>query len=156
MPIYMKYDGIDGEVMDPVMPGAIDVMSFSWGVSNAGSSGGGGGGGAGKASFSDLSFMSSVSKASPQLFLHCCSGKHIKKAVLSCRKAGERPVEYLRITMEDVMITGFQEGGDAHSVPTESISMNYTKIEIKYFYQRPDGQTEVHRAGWDLKQNKGT
>lgn len=63
------------------------------------------GGGAGKVSVDDMVFTHSVDKASPILMQTCMSGKHIAKAVLTVRKAGEKPVELYKVTMTDVMVT---------------------------------------------------
>jgi hypothetical protein len=45
----------------------IEVLSFSWGVANAGVVSAGSGGGSGKATFQDLSIVHNVDKASPLL-----------------------------------------------------------------------------------------
>ena len=74
----------------------IDVLSWSWGMSNAGSAHVGGGAGAAKVNVHDLSFTKWVDSATPKLALACCSGKHLKDAVLVVRKAGDKPVSTLR------------------------------------------------------------
>ena len=88
--IFLKIDGIKGESSDAQHREEIEPASFSWGVSQQGSTSVGGGAGAGKASFQDLHVVMNVSRASPQLFLACAEGRHIKTAVLTCRKAGGR------------------------------------------------------------------
>ena len=55
--IFAKIGDIKGESADSKHKGEIDILSFSWGVTNSGTIGGGGGGGAGKATFHDLSFI---------------------------------------------------------------------------------------------------
>ena len=55
--VFLKIGDIKGESKDSKHKGEIDVLSWSWGVSQTGTMGIGGGGGAGKANFSDLSFM---------------------------------------------------------------------------------------------------
>src|SRR5690349_6263455 len=87
---FLKIDGIEGESLDKVHKGEIDVESWSWGVLNEGSHGSGGGGVAGRASFDDFHFLARISKASPQLFLSCATGAHHKTATLTGRRAGDK------------------------------------------------------------------
>jgi type VI secretion system secreted protein Hcp len=154
---FLKLEGIDGESQDAKHKGEIDVESWSWGESQAGSHAGGGGGGAGKVSMQDFHFVMKVNKASPKLLLACATGEHIKKAVLTCRKAGKEQQEYLKITLSDLLVSSFQTGGSegASVLPMDQISLNYTKIEYEYKEQKPDGTLGgAIKAGYDLKANK--
>ena len=65
--IFAKIGDIKGESLDDKHKDEIEVLSWSWGVSNAGQMRGGSGGGEGKASFHDLSFTHKIDKASPVL-----------------------------------------------------------------------------------------
>jgi type VI secretion system secreted protein Hcp len=85
---FLKIDGIDGESQDDRHAREIDVLSFSWGESNAGAAAHGGGGGAGKVSMQDFHFTMRLNRASPLLARACATGQHIKSAVLTCRKPG--------------------------------------------------------------------
>jgi type VI secretion system secreted protein Hcp len=51
----------------------------------------GGGGGAGKANFQDMSVTKRVDLSSAKLFNAASTGKHIKEALLTVRKAGDCP-----------------------------------------------------------------
>src|SRR5215470_11993047 len=96
--MFLKLDGIEGESKDHKHAGEIELLSFSWGVSNSsGLACAGGGGGAGKASFHDFAFVKRVDSATPQLMLHCATGEHIKTGLITVRKAGEKPTEFLKI-----------------------------------------------------------
>jgi type VI secretion system secreted protein Hcp len=150
---FLVIDGIPGESTDARYPNAIKIEGFSFGVT------GyvpliGGGGGAGKPVFSDISFTKIIDKSSPLLFLQCAQGKHIPSATLYCRKAGERPTEFYVIKMTDVLISSFQTSGSSDALPTETLSLNYTKIELSYTPQKPDGSpgTPVE-TGWDIETN---
>ena len=154
---FLKIDGIDGESQDAKHKGEIDLESWSIGASQTGTHSAGGGGGAGKVSFQDFHFVMKVNKSSPKLMLACASGEHIKKAVLTCRKAGKEQQEFLKITLSDVLVSSYQTGGSGHGdvVPTEQISINFTKIEQEYKEQKPDGSLGgAVTAGWDVKANK--
>jgi type VI secretion system secreted protein Hcp len=109
--IFMKIDGIDGESQDAKHASEIEVLSFNWGATQDSSMHVGTGGGAGKVSVDDLTFVHNVDKGSPILAQHCMSGKHLPKAVLTVRKAGENPLDYYKITMTDVLVSSVSVGG---------------------------------------------
>jgi type VI secretion system secreted protein Hcp len=154
---FLKIDGIDGESGDSKHKGEIELQSWSWGATNAGSHASGGGGGAGKVVMQDIHFTMHVSKASPKLCLACANGEHIKKAVLTCRKAGKDQQEFLKYTFEDLIISSYQTGGSGSSsiIPVDQVSINFTKIKVEYKPQKADGTLDAAvAAGWDLKANK--
>jgi len=155
---FLKIDGIPGESTDAKHKGAIDLESFSWGETNTGSGAGSrAGGGAGKVAMQDFHFTSRVNKASPSLFLACASGKHIKDAVLTARKAGKGQQDYLVFKFRDLLISSYQIGGAeaAGDVPMDQVSFNFGQIEFEYRPQKPDGSLDAPiRAGWDVKKNK--
>lgn len=154
---FLKIDGIDGESTDSKHKGEIDLESWSWGESQTGSHSAGGGGGAGKVHMQDFHFVMRMNKASPKLMLACATGEHIKKAVLTMRKAGKDQQEYAKITMSDLLISSYQTGGSSKGdiIPLEQISLNYSKIEFEYKEQKPDGTLGgAVKAGYDVKKNE--
>lgn len=154
---FLKIDGIDGESQDHKHSKEIEVQSWSWGESNSGSSASGGGAGAGKVSMQDFHFTVNASKASPKLLLACAVGEHIKKAKLTCRKAGKDQQEYLVIDFTDILISSFQTGGSAGSsvLPMDNVSFNYTKIEYEYKPQKADGTLDAGvKVGYDIKKSQ--
>ena len=100
--MFIKLDGIKGESRDAKHKGEIDVLAWSWGLSNSGTMHMGGGGGAGKANVQDISFTKYVDAGSADLQLSCANGKHLKWAKMVVRKAGETPLEYIIIELERV------------------------------------------------------
>jgi type VI secretion system secreted protein Hcp len=154
---FLKVDGIEGESHDDKHKNEIDVESWSWGESQSGTHSGGGGGGAGKVVMQDFHFVMKCNKASAKLMLACATGSHIKSAVLTCRKAGDKQQDFYIIKMSDLLVSSFQTGGSGHSdiVPTDQISLNYSKIEFEYKMQKADGTLDSPvKAGYDLKLNK--
>ena len=116
---FLKLDGIVGESTDARHPGEIELESFSWGeTESVAAGGGGGGGGAGKVQIEDLHVVMRQSKASPPLFLACASGQHVKTAVLTGRKAGKAPMEFLSIKLTDVVVSSYRTGGGTAGSPT--------------------------------------
>ena len=103
--MFIKIDGIKGESKDSKHKGEIDVLAWSWGLSNSGTFHMGGGGGSGKANLQDLSFTKYVDAGSADLALSCATGKHIAKANLVVRKAGDKPLEYILIELTECLIT---------------------------------------------------
>ncbi len=154
---FLKLDGIKGESTDDKHKAEIDVESWSWGETNSGSHAGGGGGGAGKVVMQDFHFTMRMNKATPELFLACATGKHIKEALLTCRKAGTEQQEFLKIKFSDLLVSSYQTGGSSGGdvIPTDQISLNFSKIEYEYKPQKADGTLDGPvKAGYDLKLNK--
>jgi len=152
--IFAKLGDIKGESLDSKHKDEIEVLSYSWGVSNAGSMAHGSGGGEGKATFHDLSFVHKIDKASPVLLQACATGTHIKEATITHRKAGKEQHEYLIVKLNDVIITGVTHGGsgDGHS---ENVSISFAKVDFQYKMQKPDGSLDAPvNFKYDLKANK--
>jgi type VI secretion system secreted protein Hcp len=153
---FLKIAGIDGESTDAAHKGEIDIESWSWGESQSGSAVGGGGAGAGKVTMNDFSFVMKLSKASPKLFLACAQGEHIKSAWLTAhRGAGKETDYFLKWSFADLLVSSFQTGATSGEIPVEQVSFNFSKIEVEYKMQKPDGSLAPGiKAGWDLKTNK--
>ena len=112
------------------------------------------GGGAGKVQAEDFHFVKFVDKATPKLLLACANGEHIPKGTLFARKAGKEQQEYLKITLSDLLVSGYHTSGNGQ-LPVEEISINFGKIEVEYKEQKQDGSLAgVVKSGYDLKQNK--
>ena len=153
--IFAKIGDIKGESTDAKHKDEIEVLSFSWGVSNTGSIGAGGGGGAGKATFQDLTIVHNIDKASPLLLKACATGKHLKDATITHRKAGKDQLEYLIVKMNDVIITSVTHAGASDQPSPESVSLAFAKVDFEYKPQKADGSLDagVHFK-YDLKANK--
>ena len=152
----LEIDGIKGESEDQKHKDTIELQSWSWGVTQSGSMAHGGGGGTGKSTVHDISFVSHVNKASPLLAKACATGEHIKKATLYVRKAGKEAQEYLVIKLSDILISSYQSSASGHNhLPTEQFSINFTKIEMAYKTQKPDGTLGPGvEMGYDVKSGK--
>src|ERR1041384_7025439 len=137
--MFLKLDGIKGESADHKHSGEIHIESFSWGMNQTGAHSTGGGGGAGKVSVHDISITKHVDKSTPALMLHCCNGKHIKDGLITARKAGEKPVEYLKIKMEYILISAVQDAGHGGEFLTENVTLNFSKFHVTYVEQDAKG-----------------
>jgi type VI secretion system secreted protein Hcp len=153
--IFAKLGDIKGESLDSKHKDEIEVLSFSWGMTNPGSLSSGGGGGAGKVTFHDLSIVHRVDKASPNLMKACATGTHLKEATITQRKAGKAQQEYFIVKMNDVLITSVTHGGGSGELASESITLAFAKVSVEYKPQKADGSLD---AGvffkYDIKTNK--
>ena len=149
--IFIKIGDIKGESQDDKHKDEVEVMSWSWGMTQLGTMGSGGGGGMGKVSFSDLTFMHYVDKASPNLMKMCATGEHLKEAKMTIRKSGKTPQEFLLITMSDVFITQVApSGANGEGGMHETVSLQFSKVDLEYKPQKADGSLD---AGIHFKYN---
>jgi type VI secretion system secreted protein Hcp len=154
--MFLKLDDIKGESSDDKHKGEIDVLAWSWGVAQTGASHGGGGSGAGKAHVNDITVTKHVDRSSPLLFQLCCSGTPIAKGLLTCRKAGGKPLEYIKITMEQAIVTSVSLGGDkGGDFVTETVTLNFATMNYEYVPQKADGSGDASVVkGWNIAGNK--
>ena len=155
MDMFIKIDALAGESKDSTHKGEIDVLAWSWGASNSGSAHVGGGAGAGKVNVQDLSFTKYLDKSTPDLLLSTCNGKHWDQAVLVVRKAGETPLEYLKITMSEVLVTSLSQGGSGgEDRLTENVTLNFAKVKVEYVEQvAKGGKGATPPMGWNISEN---
>jgi type VI secretion system secreted protein Hcp len=155
MDMFIKIDSLKGESKDKTHAGEIDVLAWSWGASNSGSAHVGGGAGAGKVNVQDLSFTKYLDKSTPDLLLTTCNGKHWDQAVLVVRKAGETPLEYLKITMSEVLVTSISQGGSGgEDRLTENVTLNFAKVKVEYVEQTAKGGTgDKPSMLWNIAEN---
>jgi type VI secretion system secreted protein Hcp len=154
--MYLNIDGIDGESKDDGFGDSIDVMAWSWGMSQSGTMHGGGGGGAGKVAIQDISFTKAVDKSSTNLMLACCKGTHIEEATLTVRKAGGDPLVYLVITMKGVLVSSVSSGGSEQGEGlTENLTLNFREVEVNYQPQDDAGAADGGTIDmtWNIQAN---
>ena len=153
---FMKIEGVKGEAQDKDHKDEMDVLAWSWGASQSGTTHIGGGSGAGKVNVQDFSFTKYVDKASPVLTKFCCNGEHIKEAKLTVRKAGGHQLEYVIITMTDLIISSVSHGGsESDERLTENVTLNFAKVLYEYQPQKADGTKDggMIKMGWNIKEN---
>ena len=155
--IFIKIGDIKGESQDKAHKDEVEVLNWSWGMSQSGNMHTGTGGGAGKVSIQDLSLTKYVDKATPNLMMHCSSGKHVPKVTLTVRKAGgDSQVEYLIINLEEVLISSLSTGGSGNDDRLiENVTLNFAKVTVDYQPQKADGTKEGGpiKYGWNIRSN---
>jgi type VI secretion system secreted protein Hcp len=154
---FQRVEGVAGESADANHSGWTDIQSISWGASQAASISGGGAG-AGKVSFSDLTVTANIDKATPALLKMCASGKHIAKVEISGQKAGGTAMEFTKVVLNDVLVTGVQFAGATGGEQMQVVySYQAAKVEHHYWVQGKDGSKGAEtQMGWDVKGNVAT
>ena len=151
---FARIGDIKGESTDSKHKDEIEVLAWSWGVTQSGSMAHGGGGGAGKASFNDFAFVHRIDKASPLLMKACATGTHVKDATITVRKAGKGQQEYLVIKLTDVLITSVTPSFESGAT-SEGVSMQFAKVDLEYKPQKADGSLDAGvQFKYDILANK--
>jgi len=149
---YLFIDGTPGPSTSRT--DCIDILSFSWGVSNTSTYGAGASGKeakAGRADFSNLSIMKVLDKTSPALCDHCATGNIFDKVyILYDKPVADKQQAYFRIWLKDALITSVQLSGSSEN-PTESVSFAFQAVEIAYSPEKDDGTLDAAiRKGYNL------
>ena len=153
---FLKIDGVDGESVVTGKEKHMQLLAWSWGMSQTGTTHHGTGGGAGKVNVQDLSFTKHVDKATPVVIQACCTGRHFDKATLSARKAGDKPLEYLTIEMKNVIVTSVSQGGSGgEELQTENITLNFASFTLDYQPQNDKGAKEGGKITANFNMAKG-
>ena len=149
---FLKLDNIPGESKDAKHQGEIDILSWSFGATQAQAAYSSDLSSPSAGSLTDITVSKDTDKASSQLFLYCANGQYIPTLVITSRKAGGSQQEYLVITCKDILVTSWHvSGSDEDGVPAESVTFSFRKIELSYREQLGDGTLAgAMKAIWDL------
>lgn len=157
--MHIKIDTIPGNSEIKGFEGQIQLESFSWGMQQTTSFGHSTGGGAGKVNMQDLHFVHYVDKATPKLMIACCTGQHIKDAVLTCRKAGgDSAVDFLKITLQDVIVSSVAPSGTKSDTPSETVSLAFADFKVEFQEQDNKGAKKGGPviSGYSVQKNAKT
>ncbi len=157
--IFLKLsNNIKGESQDETHRNEIDVLAWSWGLTQSGTTHLGSGGGGGKVNVGDITLTKYVDLATNDLIKRCTSGEHIESGELFVRKSGgNTPVEYMRIKLENIMITSYQTGGQKDGLDRvqETLTLNFRRFEVLYTLQEESGAAGAETmSGWDIAENR--
>lgn len=148
-------DGKLGESKDKDHAGEIDVLAWQWGASRSGSATGSGRE-RGRTDFNDLAITKYIDSASNDLLNMVATGRMAKKAILTVRKAGDRPTDHLVIEFSDVIVSSISTGGSGgEDRLTENVTFNYRAVFYRYFEQDEDGSTtKPQKFEFDLEKGE--
>jgi len=144
--MFLKIEGarqgqIKGEAHDDKHVDEIDVLGWSWGMRAATELGGSGA--SARSTVNQLNVVKRVDRASTALMASLRNNELIKSAVLTVRKAGQNPLEYVVVAMQKVRLTALDvlsgEPGEGAQL-TEKLSLAFQKISVTYVPQGADGQ----------------
>jgi type VI secretion system secreted protein Hcp len=158
-PIYIKFDGVDGESQDREHRDWIELLSFSQGQYLSPSSGAPGGAVIGRLVFEEFALKKTLDKASPKLAEAVCTGRVFPQVQLHLARPLSEGTQatYYTYELKNVIVTSYHISGSTQdAVPTESLSLNFEEIKVTYTTfdaaGRPGGTAQY---GWDLKRNEG-
>jgi type VI secretion system secreted protein Hcp len=94
--------------------------------------------------------------ASPVLMTSAASGKHFKLGLLVARReGGQQQQEFLKVTLQNVLVSDYATAGPASERPTEQIKLSFEKISLEYYPIKPDGTLAGGIVGgFDFATNK--
>ena len=152
MSIYLKLGSIEGGATEKDHDKWIEIGSMQFGTGrgidmNVGSTTNRS---ATQPSISEITLSKTLDGSSNNLFYEAVIGKGVEAKIHFTRSEGEKMETYLEYTLEAAMVSSYSvsSGGD---VPSESISLNYTKIEIKHTPTKTDGTLgDPKTAGYNL------
>jgi len=156
---FLKIATVPGESTDDKHKDWIEVNSYHWAASQA-SGGAASQSGAltgQRVDIQDFAVVKPLDKASPKLFLSCCTGEHIADVTLELCRAGGDKQKYMTYKMSDVLISSVRPTGSTATndgLPLEEVSFKFGKMQLEYIpidkTGKPQGQVP---AGWDLSKN---
>ena len=154
--IFLKIDGMKGEATDVNHKDEVELLGWSWGVSEALISSGAGGIVGGTPKIGNFVVSKHLDKASPRLLEACLTAKHINEVVLTQRRAAGGKFSFLTITLKDVLIASLGDSDTgADPRPTENVAFVFSKMIYEYVPQKPSGQPDTPLLlRWDVKANK--
>jgi type VI secretion system secreted protein Hcp len=141
--LFIKIGDIAGESTQDGHVGEIELLSWSWGATQSGSTQSISGSAAGKVNVHDLTFTKLVDCATPNIVKAVCGGTAFPLALLVCEKsagAGKKPVPYLKIKLKNVLVSSHAiSGSHGSQTHTETVTLNFGSIETTYTGQAADG-----------------
>jgi len=147
----LKIAGVDGESAHKDHKGEIDLLAWSWDVRQESTASFGGGSGKGKGIPGQMVFAHYYDKASPVLAKSCASGKHFDSAIITCRKAGEGQLDFLKVTLKQVLVTSVAPSASSGGEISESVALSYADIEFEYKPQDDKGALGgAVKFGWNV------
>jgi type VI secretion system secreted protein Hcp len=134
---------IEGRISDI---GTFEILSFSWGISNAIDIASGGGAGAGKAKFKELTLVKRMDVHSPKIQLACASGQHLQTAVINL--IDNRGNSILQYELIDVAVAHSDiDVADASDAPVEEVALAFGEVRMMVGDQGYEWSQETSSGG---------
>ena len=155
--MFIKIKDIEGESVKPGHEGEIDILAWSWGSHHSSISRPNGPTRySGTATNMDMTFSKKMDASSSDLFLACNNGKHLGDVFIMSVDESRKLEPYLTIMFFDATCTSYSVSSSGEDpVPTENVTLNFSKIEFKYQEQKDDGSQGGNvELGYDLAKGK--
>ena len=149
--VFVKIDGIDGESTVKGHEGEIEAFNFSETFRQSTDIGSAtGGSAAGKFTPGPVVFSKVHGKATIGLIRACANGAHFKDAIITFRKTGGKgtPVEYYKITLQQVFVTGINEKSNGDSLVDE--------VQLVFASARWEELDPADATDWDSRTGKAS
>lgn len=150
--MFLKLTGITGESQDDKHPDELDIQSWGWGMSQPGREWRG----KSRVVINNVSCIKTVDKSSPSLMQACCTAKVMPEGILTCRKAGDKVVEYYVLTLKNVFIASISAGSTREAEEQmEEIELNFQEFKVAYTAQNAEGQPRgTTEFEWSIAENQ--
>lgn len=109
----------------------------------------------GRPDVQDFTLTKFVDKATNPLNQACCEGKNFKEALITvARNDNGTIIPLMTYTLENIVISSVSVGGGGGGKPTETLSLNFGKIEWNFVAQKEEGGKGGNVPGvWDASTN---
>jgi type VI secretion system secreted protein Hcp len=134
--MFLKVNGVTGEAVDADHKGEIDVVSWSWGMESPREAMTGQA--RGRVVISELQIIKRVDQSSPTLMSYLRMNKVVTEASLTVRKAGEKPLEYFRIELQNAKVTSLRAESSGDEL-VERLNLGFSKLKVIYTPQGKAG-----------------
>lgn len=142
MPVYMNYNNIPGDATAEGHEKWIELNSVQWGVGRGISSPTGGSADreSSAPSVSEIVVTKATDVSSTKLLNEAYQGEGQNVTIDFCKTDKGKLEVYLTLTLTNTMISGhsISSGGER---PSESVSLNFTKVEFKNVNMGAAGET---------------
>lgn len=144
--MYIKFEGpaIEGGTTAAEHDKEIELLSWNHGFSQPTSPtrSQAGSGTVEQANHQNFSFSKYVDSATDDLLKVCWTGNQIDKATVTCYRSDgaedNKPVEYLKVEMQHVVVSNYSVSGGPGDIPVENISLDYGIVKYTYLPQKKD------------------
>lgn len=156
---YLKISDIDGDSTVDAHRDEIELSSWGMGITvPMGPRTTGGSGAAGTSMHADVQCSKPLDTSSNGLAAACWTGKTIPEAIITVQKQGEGgggKVDYMKMTLTDVILSSYSRSGSDSSTPVDSFSMNYGTIKLEFFTTDAGGGSGGWQAmAWSVSEEK--
>jgi len=130
MPIYMKYEGVDGDVTTKGFEKCIELTSAQFGHARAVTSIGANDARRGTPQVTDLVVTKPMDVSSTDLFRDSLMGQGKKVTLYFVATGVDKSTPFLTVELENTLISSFAVTGGhaANDKPVETLTFNFTKI----------------------------